>query len=180
MFKLKYIVLLCLGLYGCSALIPTYKSIGEDQFFPKKPKFTIKPLGSYERTGLDFNAIYYVRDEVQGDKDQDVYISYDYYRFWPDGRVINKTSESRLPSRSEVENFSGGYLGYYQVDGSELKMEFFFPYSVTLNWDYIRIYSTIEEDRIINLTSETKYHETKYRTAYVKKNFGQLVNLPNW
>jgi len=155
--------------------------IGEGQHFPKRPNFTIKPHGNYENTGLDFNAIYYDRwEHDSGLKVPDIHISYSYYRFWPNGRVMQKNSEDRLPTKEETEDFTNAILGYYQVSGQNLEMELFIPDSVIWNWDYQRIFGIIDENRIINNRDEIRGETSDFEEIKIKYNLGELTSQPNW
>lgn len=163
--------------FGCIAKkgVP----ISENRVFPREPAFTIMPVNGYSNVGIDYNSVYCVRFESIG-KNNKVSVSYNYYRFWPNGRVLIKSSEY-LPTKESVESFEGAYLGYYKVNGRNLVMEFFIPDSGIMDWDYIRTYALIGKDQIIELRSEIRgEREPGEGEVFIKLHLGELVRKPDW
>ena len=177
-FKLIAFSLIFLSFLGCAR---TDMLIGEGQHFPKRPKFSIKPNGDYQNTSLDFNAIYYNRWEINRSMTgEDIHVYYNYYRFWPNGRVLVNDGGGQMPSRNKAEDFTNAIVGYYQISGKNLVMEFFVPDSGVMNWDYERVFSVVEKDRIINIRAEIRNQKNELNEEFLKLNLGELTRQPNW
>lgn len=176
--KRLVLAFLILNFFGCSPLTST--GLPDGRYVPKEPKFSINPENySYEDIGLDFNSIYY--NETKSYYNNIKHVFYSYYRFWPNGRVMKKLSETFL-KKEDVELLNEAEIGYYYVKGNELVMELFFPDSTILNWDYITIYGRIKSDMIEKKYSVIRGKIENYRpnSFYIKKQFKNLTTQPDW
>ena len=148
--------------------------MSESRHFPRSPKFTVKPGGTYVGMGLDFNAVYYAPPPRNSAPPQ-----INYMRFWPDGRVMVNVAP-RIPIRQDAENFSKAYLGYYQVANSNIVAEFYIPTIVQGQWDYMRELLAIQDDKVLSVRQEMNGRILESRAAYQKLPLGQLQRLPDW
>jgi hypothetical protein len=110
------------GVVGCE--IPLRMSDG--RVFPRYPAFSIQPEAVSEDAGLDFDAVYYkARDNRPGMVGHPVG---DYYRFWPNGRVLKTAARGDgPPAAAEADGFWNADLGYYRVRGNRVEVEFYVP-----------------------------------------------------
>lgn len=172
------LVFLILSLFGCSPL--TGIKLPDGRYVPKDPNFSIIPEEhSYENIGLGFDSIYYEKtvSYLNGIK----HTSYTYYRFWPNGRVVRKASESVFPTKAEVETLNDALIGYYYVNEREVTIELFLPDSTVFNWGYFKIYGVIEDGRIKVTSSETRGEIGHFGPIYyIKKQFNNLTTNPDW
>jgi hypothetical protein len=176
--KRVVLVLIVLSLFGCSP--STSIVLSDGRYIPKSPEFSIIPEEhSYENIGLDFDSIYY--EKMVSYLNKVKHMSYTYYRFWPNGRVIRKASESVFPTKAEVEKLNDSRIGYYYVDEREITIELFLPDSTILNWGYFKIYGVIEDGRIKITGSETRGEINHFDPIYyITKQFNNLTEKPDW
>ncbi|ACL04582.1 hypothetical protein Dalk_2892 [Desulfatibacillum aliphaticivorans] len=130
--------------------------------WPKHPKFSVSPKLIGDSSPLDFDAVYCNITEY---KEPELDPTYDWFRFWANGRVLTKSS-SRSPTPDFVEDLSSGNIGYYEVNGLTIIIETFVPDSGVLNWSYFRMEGTIEGDEIVFYRSEMRKEIHEYRTVY--------------
>jgi hypothetical protein len=163
-------------LFGC--LFRTDIIISESRHFPKDPNFTI-PIQDYnnKNIGIDFNAIYYYEHETV------LYgvsrFSYNYYRFWPNGRVLLNYS-NQLPTKEMAENFTNAYIGYYNVERNKLIVELFVPDTGRYEWNYLRVEATIEDNKIIEKLEDGGKFSQPSELSFIKHNLGKLNRTPDW
>src|SRR5258705_4393272 len=103
-----YVVAVLVALIGCR----TDVKLSEHRHFPKMPNFSVHPHGDYKASGIDFNAVYYNRHDPP--TNSNLITSYNYFRFWPDGKVIVRALD-HLPTKTDAEDFTRGYIGYYLI-----------------------------------------------------------------
>jgi hypothetical protein len=150
---MKYSALLMilglLNLLGCIKGYQEGRLISEQRYYPKEPKFTIKPNGTdaYSNSVLDFEVIY-LQKVIFNKKDY----GYNYFRFWPNGRVLARL-EDALPSREQAESFMGATIGYYYVSGKNLVIELYVRNPGILEWDYLTEYAIVEDNEIKEIKS---------------------------
>ncbi|PIE70949.1 MAG: hypothetical protein CSA22_06005 [Deltaproteobacteria bacterium] len=180
MIRFLHILMMCLLLIiGC--FYWTDIELPDGRHIPKKFNFSIAPATDdiIESTLIDYNAIYYVKhnDLISG-LDQE---SYSYYRFWPNGRVMEKLSNI-LPSQDDAEDFSNAEIGYFKIDGTELVIELFIPDTTIMNWGYILIFANIIDGKIVfnKTVSQNKVSTGMDGITYKPLKFDKLSREPDW
>lgn len=151
--------------------------LSEGRHFPKKPGFTVQPQTNSAEAGLDFNAVYYSRHEPP--TNSDLRVSYNYCRFWPNGRVLGNYTD-HVPTKADAENFTHAYLGYYQVTNQNLVIEFFIPNTARFRWDYCREYYQIEGNRLRRLRQEMDGQTLRRTVIYERLPLGILERPADW
>jgi hypothetical protein len=141
------------------------------------PNFTVHPHGDYKASGIDFNAVYYNRHDPP--TNSNLVASYNYFRFWPDGRVIVRALD-HLPTKTDVEDFTRGYIGYYLITNRTIVTEVFIPNTATFRWDYCRGYAVLTNDEIVELRQEMGRQTLETNDRYRNLSFGELVRQPDW
>jgi hypothetical protein len=170
------IVFELLFLGACSS--KNFIAISEGRFFPKEPNFTLINNKSYIHSGIDFDAIYY--NQRKRILNNILYVSYAYYRFWPNGQVLRKSS-SQLPTRELAEDFTKAIIGYYTILGSDIIIESFSRSPGSWNsYEYGKAYGKLENNELITFKSVYKSEICKYEMVYKKLNLGELKKQPDW
>jgi hypothetical protein len=183
---MKYTVLLMilwvLDLCGCIKDYQNGKLISEQRHFPMEPRFTIRPnsIGEYSNSALDFEAIYFQIREG---------IGYNYYRFWPNGRVLVR-AEANLPSREQAESFMDATIGYYHISGNNLVIELYVMNPGINEWDYLIAYAIVEDSDLRETKSVlggrwwyyTEEPAKTYQSYYVYRKYKieGLKRQPDW
>lgn len=172
--RIQLAFLLCLlGATGCR----TDMTISENRHVPKRPAFSFGP-GDYSGTDLlDFNAIYYTTHETHSATGPSK--SFNYYRFWPTGHVLSDFAD-HLPSRSEAEDFSHAYIGFFRLKDHGIVMEFFAPDTGQWKWDYGREYGFIENGSIVLTNAVIGSRSWTNRSVFTKYPIEGLVRKPDW
>lgn len=163
-------VLCLLSVAGCRNFI----QISENRYVPKNPADSLGPIDYSDTDLLDFNAVYYRISERDSRK---IFV---YYRFWPTGHVLARSSEQL--SRSDVEDFSYASLGFFRLEGNNLLIERFVPDSGRMMWDYVRIFGFIEDDSIV-ITSATLGRQSwtdNENVVFTKCTIEGLERKPDW
>jgi hypothetical protein len=171
-----WIIFLIFSIQAC--VIRTDVELSESRHYPKQPAFTIKPNDGFENSTLNFDAIYYsTHQTVVKNK---VRVSYNWHRFWPNGRTLIDYSD-HLPSNKEVEDFTQAYIGYYRIDNdTELTMEYFVPDTGKMQWNYLKVFGKVKGDNIIIYREVMNDQTREYRDVLKEYGFENLRRQPDW
>jgi hypothetical protein len=111
---------------------------------------------------------------------------YDWYRFWPDGRVLWRGSQERRPTAGDADDFAGGNVGRYCVSDGGLTIELYTL--VDERWQFITYTGRLREDGGFTL-SKVQYHDdwrfwlpqsSTFTSKYDFKLVGQMFRTPDW
>lgn len=176
-FRSCLITVIILFLFGCSPR--TDILLYDGRHVPKEPKFNIRPeTSSYDSINIKFNAIYY--SEISSIINNRKNVSYSYYRFWPNGRVVKKLV-TVFPNEKDVDDLDNSFIGYYMVNDNNLEMEFFMPDSVVNNWVYIKVFGKIYNNKIVTTYSEIRGEKNYYKpVSYFIMKFNNLRTKTDW
>lgn len=155
----------------------TDTAISENRHVPKSPAFSLRPSDYSGTDLLDFNAIYYTVHEIHSATGASK--AFNYYRFWPTGHVLSDFAD-RLPSRSEAEDFSNAYIGFFRLEDHGIVMEFFAPNTGRWKWDYGREYGFIEDGSIIVTNSVIGARSWTNRSVFTRYPIEGLMRKPDW
>lgn len=151
--------------------------ISESRHVPKHPRFSIQP-GDYSGTKLlDFNAVYYTVHDTR--RKEGTTTSYNYYRFWPSGHMIADYAD-HLPSRTEAEDFTHAYVGFFRLDGANISMELFAPNPGIGQWDYGTMSGTLADGTVIVTVSRIGAMVATQRTVFLKYHIDGFERQPDW
>jgi len=177
------VCLVCLEITGCTS----YVTLSGDRKFPKHPEqFEVQPGGPYAgNEGIDFNAIYY--QEVPF---YDVVPRYVTLRFWSNGRVLCSGARGHLPTRADAERLEpvdvGVRLGYYQVTGTNVLIEWFGYQADAIYFPAIgftRWWAVIDGEDIVLVQSKTRELGSRKRKEdgrYKRQHLDGLESQPDW
>ncbi len=155
----------------------TDTTISENRHVPKRPAFSFGP-SDHSRTDLiDFEAIYYTSHETHSATGPSA--SFNYFRFWPTGHVLIDFAD-HLPSRSEAEDFSYAYIGFFRLKDHSIVVELFAPDTGQWKWDYGCEYGFIENGSIVLTNSVIGSRSWTNRWVFTKYPIDGLERKPDW
>lgn len=163
------------ALVGCR----TWLELPDDRYFPKRPGFSIEPEAVPENSGLDFDAVYYLpHSTVAG---MEAYPGGNYYRFWPNGRVlVTFTQAEGPPSAAEADGFRSAYLGYYHVHEGRVTMEFYAPDAGVSDW-YGSVEAFVDKDgNLVKTWSKRGGHVGRARSVFLRVPLAGMKRMPDW
>ena len=169
----KSAVLSVIVLAGCRTDMP----MSEQRHAPKHPRFSLQPADYSATDLLDFNAVYYTVQDVP--VKGGTWKAYNYFRFWPTGHVLSDFSD-HLPVRSDAEDFSHAFIGFFRLDGRNIVMELFAPDTGQWRWDYGREYGVIEDGAIAVTNSQIGARSWTNREVFRRHHIDGLERKPDW
>lgn len=160
---------------GCSSTV----ELSDHRRFPSDPGFSITPVPFADSSRLDFNAVYYLANNQIPNVTAP---GGNYYRFWPNGRVmVTFTRTDGPPSAEEADKLSSAYLGYYRIDGNRIEMEFFAPDPGKGRWSYGRDEAVIGDDgNLVTMRSQMGKHIREDRDVFRRMPLNGLKRVPDW
>lgn len=165
---------------GCAlyAMCFEWEVVSESRQYPKKPDFSIAPQPVQKGALVDFSAVYYNCIPAMQYADRVLGESYNFIRFWPSGHVYIRVSD-HMPEDAEVDDFHSAYMGFYELDGTNLIMELF-----VRRWGYIKSSGYINNEGIYFYEVERRDGKTRERhpkqDRYIKHHIDGLSRLPDW
>lgn len=177
--KTLFVSCLILGVMSIHTGCTTHVWLTQHRIWPEIPAFTILPSTNaalYLEAGIDFDSVY-VRNSLNNR-------GYLYYRFWPNGRVLLRSTVGR-PTLEDVETFADASIGYYSTKASIVRSELYVP-AGSPPWEsgYELVESQIDKDSIVELNSRFNGSSAKdllkYDLRYIKQPMPGMKRQPDW
>jgi len=103
-----------------------------------------------------------------------------FYRFWPNGRVMNRLPHADALAVEHVDSFERARLGYYQIVTNRLiETEFFLYDPGRGGYSYFRKRRAIEGDTIWSATGDT-YKDQPVQLGYRFVPIKGMTAQPDW
>jgi hypothetical protein len=174
--QIIFVCSLIASLSGCGF---TWKRISESRIYPHRPVFSVAPKTIYapEKSIIDFSAIYVWHNQFTNRAGQAVE-SYEFQRVWPDGQMYGKGISHTFPTIKDVESFEHAILGFYELDGTNIVMETFFPEL------YVKTFGIVSKDELHVYKAINRYSGPIYvdevSVVYKRHPIEGLTRKPDW
>ena len=174
LFAAASLMLLC----GCAvyACFFDWTVVSESRQYPKKPEYSIIPSSSEpppsDNPVIDFQSIYSSCTPGGTYGDHVVSNSYNFLRFWPSGHVYLRCLD-HIPNSVEADSFRSAYMGFYEVDGTNVTIELYIP-----NIGYIKSKTHISTNSIVCEEDERRVGRRRRRYSCVNELKKQYIENP--
>ena len=173
-------VIFCLYATGCFYIRMTEPMLrlGQDRYFPKKPKFTITPNCPPKTSPLSYDSIY-VWQRVW-EYESRSYTNYFHFRFWPSGECMCFVDTVDPKIAFVGDDFRDGEMGFFRIDGSNIAIGVYVPDSYNRHFGWVSS-NEIHITRIdLQYAAAKRAHSSRQDMHFIRHQIGGMVRQPDW